>query len=86
MSKFKKFKDFTKESVGSNWQEAVKSACQEENFFEADGPFSKIVDRAFADFKGIKPTKEEVTNYIIECVNTSLENAFGEEWNLVIKE
>lgn len=86
MSSFKKFKDYTKESISNNWKEAVKLACQEEQFFEADGPFSKIIDRAFADFKGIKPTKGEVINYIIECVNTSLGNSFGEEWNLVIKE
>lgn len=73
----KKFTDFTvKENATAYWEDALYNASKK-YFYGEDEPsiFNQMIDEAFGpEFKGERPSKEDIKIKILEWVNDALDN------------
>ena len=73
----KKFSDYTiSENATSEWEDALYNAAKDKLYGgEEPSIFNEIMDEAFGpEFKGEKPSKEDMTAKILEWVTNALNN------------
>jgi len=73
----KTFSNFLHENATSDWEDALYNACKD-YFYGSDEPsiFNEILDNAFGpEFKGEKPSKEDIKEKLMGLVKDALDKA-----------
>lgn len=78
----KKFSNYVFENTTTDWEDALYNASKK-YFYGEEEPsiFTEILDMAFGpEFKGEKPSKEDIKEKLIEWINDAFDKAvFTEE-------